>query len=71
VCKLSKLDDTCHIEAAKTSVYNAKIYSDKFKLAAECKCSLDDVVTSGNLKGLNSLKFLACSCSEYRPMSVT
>lgn len=51
MCKLSKILDTCHIEAAKASVDNAKIYSDKFKLVAECKCTLDDIVTSGKLKG--------------------
>ncbi|KAI9354018.1 hypothetical protein BD770DRAFT_139152 [Pilaira anomala] len=51
VCKLPKIVDTCHIEAAKATVTNAKLYSDKFKQAAECKCTLDDMIISGKLKG--------------------
>lgn len=47
VCKVSKVGDTCHIEAAKASSNLGKICSDKFKLAVKSKCSVDDLVMSG------------------------
>ncbi|CAO3688097.1 unnamed protein product [Rhizopus stolonifer] len=50
VCKVSKVVDTCHVEAARASSSFEKIYSDKFKLAAESKCIVDDLVMSGKLK---------------------
>lgn len=50
VCKVSKVVDTCHIEAARASVDSGKIYNDKFKLAAETKCSIDDIAMSVKLE---------------------
>ncbi|KAI9258458.1 hypothetical protein EDC94DRAFT_613879 [Helicostylum pulchrum] len=50
VCKVSKVVDTCHVEAARASSSSEKIYNDKSKLAAESKCTIDDMVMSGKLK---------------------
>jgi hypothetical protein len=47
VCKVSKVFDTCHMEAAAASAGSFKICSDKFKLAVESKCAIDDLVSSG------------------------
>ncbi|GAA5815974.1 hypothetical protein MFLAVUS_009493 [Mucor flavus] len=50
VCKLSKVVDTCHVEAARASYSLDKIHSGSFKLAAESKCMTDDIAMSGKLK---------------------
>ncbi|GAA5816876.1 hypothetical protein MFLAVUS_010410 [Mucor flavus] len=55
VCKVSEVVDTCHVEAARASSSLDKIHSDKFKLAAESKCTIDDMVMSGKLKNQKAI----------------
>ncbi|KAL0089447.1 hypothetical protein J3Q64DRAFT_1728702 [Phycomyces blakesleeanus] len=50
VCKVSKVVATCHPETARASYSFEKIYSDKFKLAAESKCTVNDLVMLGKPK---------------------
>jgi hypothetical protein len=49
VCQVSKVVDTCHVESARASADFGKVISDKFKLAVETKCTIDDIVMSGKL----------------------
>lgn len=56
VCQVSKTVDTCHIESARASAGYKKVISDKFKLAAEAKCTIDDIVMSGKLHKESSVK---------------
>lgn len=50
VCKVSKVIDTCLVEAARVPATQEKVQDDKFKLAAKLKCAIDDLVVSGDIK---------------------
>ncbi|PHZ17071.1 uncharacterized protein RHIMIDRAFT_288052 [Rhizopus microsporus ATCC 52813] len=48
-CQVLRVVDICHVESARAFTNFGKVASDKFKLAAETKCTIDDIVMSGKI----------------------